>query len=130
MNKNFNKVKLGLTMLAMGGAFGIVSVAMIEKVKEVIAEENGTVIAKENKKLFVDIDGDNKSDRVLDMQYWHDNLAYYEYAQPGDRISYNNRDKRDTVNVDSFRDKVKKINRKSAKEITTWYIMTKHAKIR
>lgn len=96
------------------------------------SDESGTITNKSNYEIMVDIDADNRPDRVIKFyDIYADNIAYYNYAQVGDKISYCNTWNRDTLSgVSSSYNKIRKINGKSAKEIQEWYEMLKHSQIR
>lgn len=115
---------------ALGVTGCIIIAGGIDKVLDMCAEENGTIVGKANDELFVDLDGDNKADRVLRLEYLYMGYSYYDYAKLGDKISYNNHDKRDTVQMGFFNNQLKKINGKSLKEIQDWYEMKPHSKTR
>lgn len=94
-------------------------------------DESGTIINKSNYELMIDINNDNKADRVIQFPKYYDaNLAYYNYAQVGDKISYSNTWKKDSFMVGFGYNEIRKIEGKSAKEILKWNEMLKHAKMK
>lgn len=93
-------------------------------------DESGTVLSKSNYEITIDLDGDKKADRMIKFYQYgiENNDVYYNYVQPGDKISYSNTWQADTLRgVGSSYNKIYKINDAKAKDIKKWYEMTQHA---
>lgn len=92
-------------------------------------DETGTVLYKSNYEIFVDLNGDKIADRVIQFYDWkEETVGYYNYAQPGDKITYANTYRQNKLKgVGMFYNEIKKINGKSAKQIEEWHEMTRHA---
>lgn len=93
-------------------------------------DESGTVLSKSNYEITVDLDGDKKADRMIKFFKYgiNGNEAYYNYVQPGDKISYSNTWQADTLRgVGTSYNKIYKVNDAKAKYIKKWYEATQHA---
>lgn len=91
----------------------IIGVVGGKTIVDYISENNktGLIVKKENKKFYVDVDGDKIPDNVLDMSTSIWTVApFYEYAVVGDTISYTNRDLKYEVRPGFPGQKIKKIN--------------------
>lgn len=117
-------VTAGMTIALMSGS---------EYVRDnIIDKESGTVIKTNDHSIVVDIDGDNRADRVL--YAFGPKQVFAEYAQPGDKISYTNRTGCAELHISDMTSngfcKIHEINGKNAKEIKQWQRMMYNARLR
>ena len=93
-------------------------------------DEDGVVIEKvEPNGLAVDINGDKEPDRVI--RFVRNGTEYYDYSQPGDKISYKNKGAKSVVDIDlryKSGNKIRTINGKTPDEIKKWVELNKYVK--
>lgn len=89
--------------------------------------EAGIVIGKSNHELQVDLDRDGRADRVLRFAPAYE--AGYDYAQNGNFIVYQNKNKEGVVTIKPGNE-VKKINGTNLAEIQKRYQVNRHLRIK
>ncbi len=87
--------------------------------------ERGVILQKDKKQLFVDVNGDNKADRVLQITRGYDAESFYNYAQPGDSIVYRNDNRQQYVACQN-RSYIKSINKKTLRQVFNWQAFAKN----
>ncbi|MDE6571426.1 MAG: hypothetical protein K2L95_04405 [Alphaproteobacteria bacterium] len=85
---------LCIVIMSVIAAGGVTAVCRVARGPE---REKGTVVVRENYQLFVDINGDNRVDRILNIEHRGQDEFFYNYAQTGDTVEFYNPHLRNVV---------------------------------
>ncbi len=115
-------------------AKGLIAAApMLSACSVPVGLEQGVILHKANYELFVDIDGDNKVDRILNAADEITRNTFYDYAVVGDSISFINSNGQSYMHcmehTRAYRGPhIRKINGKWQNDIAKWQEMAKRCR--